>query len=369
MGLFTCTPLGATAVTNLAEPHHPDRDACGAVNETSTCDADINLGVGPQRRHELHDRRGPQRRGHQGLALLLLVGRAGRRSTPRCGSPASTWLTHDADPGQLQRQQHLQRQLVDGSQQLNMFRATAPSPSGCNNTCEVVGVVQHEWGHGMDQNDGGGFDNPSEAYADISEFLADHTSCIGRGFYMGQTCSGLRRHLPDLHRHPRHGLGHAHAAHPVAHGIAGNLIQSCPGGGGPCGKEVHCEAYLAGETIWDLAARDLPAAGYDAATSWQLTDRLWYQSRPGSGGNMYTCTAGSGGCAATSLFSRMRAVDDDDGNLANGTPARRRHLRGLQPPRHRLRPGRRRHQPEHGFPAGGDGPVPVRHAGPPTRRS
>jgi subtilisin-like proprotein convertase family protein len=103
-------------------------------------------------------------------------------------------------------------------------------------------------------------------------------------------------------------------------GIAGNLIQSCNSGSGPCGKEVHCEGYLIGETIYDLAARDFPAQGYDAATSWFLTDRLWYQSRLGSGGPMYTCTAGSGGCAATSVFARMRAVDDDDGNLANGTP-------------------------------------------------
>ena len=36
------------------------------------------------------------------------------------------------------------------------------------------------------------------------------------------------------------------------------------GGGGACGREVHCEAYPPGEAVYDLASRDLPAAGLDA---------------------------------------------------------------------------------------------------------
>jgi hypothetical protein len=61
-------------------------------------------------------------------------------------------------------------------------------------------------------------------------------------------------------------------------------------------------------------------------------DRIWYTSRTGSSGNMYTCTAGSGGCGATSLYQRLRTADDDDGNLANG------HAR-TPPPSSRPSPG------------------------------
>jgi subtilisin-like proprotein convertase family protein len=92
-------------------------------------------------------------------------------------------------------------------------------------------------------------------------------------------------------------------------------------GSGPCGREVHCEGHVGAETLWDLATRDLPASGLDPASSWQLADKLWYKSRLGSGGNAYNCALpSSDGCSATSWYSKLRAIDDDDGNLANGTP-------------------------------------------------
>jgi hypothetical protein len=57
------------------------------------------------------------------------------------------------------------------------------------------------------------------------------------------------------------------------------------------------------------------------ASSWQLVDRLWFTSRLGSGGNAYNCAPPvSDSCSATSWYGKIRAVDDDDGNLANGTP-------------------------------------------------
>jgi hypothetical protein len=73
--------------------------------------------------------------------------------------------------------------------------------------------------------------------------------------------------------------------------------------------------------MWDLAVRDLPASGLDQNSAWYLADKLWYKSRLGSGGNAYNCSLpSSDGCSATSWFQRLRTVDDDDGNLANGTP-------------------------------------------------
>ena len=53
---------------------------------------------------------------------------------------------------------------------------------------------------------------------------------------------------------------------------------------GPCRREPHCESYVSSEAFFDLATRDLPAAGMDQDSAWQLVDRLWYQTRPGSGG-------------------------------------------------------------------------------------
>uniref|UniRef100_UPI00325FA66F hypothetical protein n=1 Tax=Sphingomonas sp. TaxID=28214 RepID=UPI00325FA66F len=57
------------------------------------------------------------------------------------------------------------------------------SGGGCNNTGEIAGVFLHEWGHGLDQNDGGGFDNPSEAYADVTSIMGPVTKravCVRR---------------------------------------------------------------------------------------------------------------------------------------------------------------------------------------------
>ena len=73
--------------------------------------------------------------------------------------------------------------------------------------------------------------------------------------------------------------------------------------------------------MWDLANRDLPSPGTGAA--WTILDRLWYLSR-NTATKSFTCTTGttftSNGCSAGSLWKVMRAVDDDDGNLTNGTP-------------------------------------------------
>jgi hypothetical protein len=78
--------------------------------------------------------------------------------------------------------------------------------------------VHHEYGHGLDDNDGGGFDNSSESYADVTTIFQERISCVGPGFFDSGTCSGygdtcltcgprflrqrhllgIRRHLPDV---------------------------------------------------------------------------------------------------------------------------------------------------------------------------
>jgi subtilisin-like proprotein convertase family protein len=308
MGLFDCLPGGATATTALSGPYVRVSDTCGAVNESVTCDADLDLRTSAGTDCAVPAGSSPGNT-HAARSSLYHLNRA--KEHARAWLPSNTWLGQ-----QLTDNVNINatcNAYWDGT--VNMYR----SGGGCNNTGENAGVVQHEWGHGMDQNDGGGYDNPSEAYADISEFLFDHTSCIGRGFFQSGNCGGYGNACLDCS-----GIRDMDWDRRVEHtpSTPANFAQdNCGGGSGPCGREVHCEGYIGGETLWDLATRDLPAAGLDAATAWQLADRLWYISRAGSGGNAYNCSLpNSDGCAATSWFSKLRSVDDDDGNLSNGTP-------------------------------------------------
>jgi fibronectin type 3 domain-containing protein len=200
---------------------------------------------------------------------------------------------------------------------LNFFK----SGGGCANTGEIAAVSLHEFGHGIDQNDGTGTapeGGTGEAYGDVTSVIATHNSCIGPGFLTSNcagygnactSCTGVR----DID-FAKHSSG---AAATVA-----NFTQvRCSAGSGPCGKEVHCESYVPSEAIWDFANRDLPNPGTGEA--WTTLDRLWYLSR-NTATSSFTCTTGgtftSNGCGTGSWWKTMRAVDDDDGNLSNGTP-------------------------------------------------
>jgi hypothetical protein len=71
---------------------------------------------------------------------------------------------------------------------LNFYR----SGSGCGNTGEIAAVSLHEYGHGLDSNDGSGFSSDGgtgEAYADVTAALMLRDSCIGPGF-RATNCGG-----------------------------------------------------------------------------------------------------------------------------------------------------------------------------------
>ncbi|HXU31499.1 MAG TPA: hypothetical protein VN851_13045, partial [Thermoanaerobaculia bacterium] len=200
---------------------------------------------------------------------------------------------------------------------IRLFRAVAGS---CGASGEEPGFVLHEYGHGLDQNDGTGItSSSSEAYADVIAALALHNSCVGPGFRLVNcpsygdpctACTGLRD--IDWAKHS------TNTPHTVANYTQAHCIVT---GAGPCGHEVHCESHVATEAVWDFANRDLPDPG--SSTAWNVAERLWYLSRPTSTA-AFTCTTGgtfsSNGCNVGSWFKTLRAVDDDDGNLANGTP-------------------------------------------------
>jgi trimeric autotransporter adhesin len=205
---------------------------------------------------------------------------------------------------------------------LNFFK----SGGGCPNSGELIGLGLHEYGHGLDANDGNG---PSpdaatgESYGDFTYALQIHDSCVGTGYFPTNcsgygdpctACTGLRD------------IDWANHLSGIPHTVANFTQVRCPAGTvgdvGPCGKEGHCESYIPSEALWDFATRDLlPTAG--APGAWLIADRLWYLSRS-TATQSFSCTPGgtytSNGCNIGSLWKTFRAIDDDDGSLANGTP-------------------------------------------------
>jgi hypothetical protein len=238
------------------------------------------------------------------------------------------------------------------------------SGGGCGNTGEDVGVSMHEWGHGWDSNDGNGSsleNGTGETVGDFTAALQTFDSCVGQGFLGGNcggygnacnSCDGVRD------------IDWGDHADNVPWTVEDFTHQQCPcdrppGGficngtyNGPCGinfgtgvnnKEGHCESYVSSGALFDFANYDLrsgcggrdstnfpdwncPGAGgpYTIAGAFGVADRLWYLSSP-IRNQAFTCNTGgatwtSHGCNAGSNFKAMRLVDDDDGNLANGTP-------------------------------------------------
>ncbi len=199
---------------------------------------------------------------------------------------------------------------------IDLFQAVGGS---CGASGEEPGFILHEFGHGVDQNDGSGSEaGTGEAYGDVTAAMILHDSCVGPGFWLTNctgygdactSCTGLRE--LDFARH----------ASNTPATVANFTQPNCGGGGGPCGREVHCESYVPSQAIWDFANRDLPSPGSNAA--WAVAERLWYRSRSTST-SAFSCTPGptftSNGCNLGSWWKTMRFFDDDDGDLTNGTP-------------------------------------------------
>jgi subtilisin-like proprotein convertase family protein len=217
---------------------------------------------------------------------------------------------------------------------VNFFK----SGGGCRNTGEIAAVFDHEWGHGMDDNDSGGsMSSSSEAYADIASIYRLHASCVGYGFWhtydtgCGQTsdgtgyngnesrvgthcdldCSGVRDADWDMHEdHTPDTPQNFSCVH-------------CTSGSGPCGRQVHCDAAPSRQAAWDFVARDLQAVPfrYDSNTAFIVGNRLFYQGSGNIGAwHACTCPSTANGCGAANAYMQWLAVDDDNGNLNDGTP-------------------------------------------------
>jgi hypothetical protein len=218
---------------------------------------------------------------------------------------------------------------------INFFR----SGGGCRNTGEIAGVFDHEWGHGLDDNDANGsLSNPSEAYADIAAILRLQTACVGHGFWWtanqgcGMTVDGTGFNANNAQVGAPHcdldcsgvrGQDWGQHADHLPDTALGFVCSKCQSGSGPCGREVHCAAAPSAQSAWDLAARDLqaPPFNYDSETAFIIANRTFYIGS-GNIGAWHACTCGgtSSGCGATNGYTQWLTADDDNGNLNDGTP-------------------------------------------------
>lgn len=312
-GVYNYT--GGTVSSTLNGQYVKINDSCGAISLTS--DASGNLAFGTSSGVDC------QTPGYGGAGNTN-ASRTQFYHLNRAKEIVRGWLNLPWLTSQLTANVNLPDNICnafwDGTA-LNFVR----SGTGCSNSGQIQGVGLHEFGHGLDANDGNGLSpdkGTGETYADWTAALITHNSCIGGGYLASNcngygdactSCTGVR----DID-YAKHSSGTPHTV--------GNFTQVlCPPGNGypgPCGREGHCESQVSSEALWDLAVRDLPSPG--TASAWAIMDRLWYLSRP-TATAAFTCFKTnspwtSDGCGTGSLWKTMRAVDDDDGNLSNGTP-------------------------------------------------
>jgi len=220
---------------------------------------------------------------------------------------------------------------------LNFFTTTVGGPGGydCANTGEIAAVFLHEFGHGLDaKTNGSAPDGASrEAFGDVMAFLQTHESCIGPNFTPGHvcqdgctTCTGVRDvSLPVKVKPSNITSSPINCLSDFIRFDGSHIIRSCPGGSGVMGYEGHCESAIAAGAVWDMAQAF--TVKYGPGAGWALADRLWYESVYDTGSAYQIVTGGQcntgakiDGCGGLNWYTVMLALDDDNGNLADGTP-------------------------------------------------
>jgi len=184
--------------------------------------------------------------------------------------------------------------------------------SGCGNMGEVAGIIDHEWGHGVDDNDNNpNISNPGEGIPDVYAALLLDTSCVGRGFFTSGNCSGYGD--PCLDCSGIRDIDFARRASGEPHDVVWANAN--------CGGVSHCRGAVYAEAVWDLRSRDLPSQfGMDRDRALEITS--WLTLVGASNVGLWYTTVGDGedGCGAEGGYLNYLAANDIDGDLSNGTP-------------------------------------------------
>jgi len=245
---------------------------------------------------------------------------------------------------------------VNINSQCNAFYTNASvnfyrSGGGCNNTGLIRDVMQHEYGHGIDDFDGM---TPTltdratgEAVGDHIALFVDHDSCIGQSFEDGRntgpflidpdtgdikTCDGVRN--VDELRATRGKLTITNVAT-----VCSVVNTACVG---PKLRECHCEGEIWGQTAYHLVQNFLRGTRYgtvqldaqkknvtyagdpipgnnpalDRDLAWTIHEQLFFESRPAVASYASTRDQLEG----VGAYDAYMVVDDEGDGLANGTP-------------------------------------------------
>jgi hypothetical protein len=325
-GVFDWTSGNVT--TTLAGKHVRILDTCGAISATGA--GDVPMG-GTNNQHDCTTP-GFGGAGNTASSRSAFYEVNKINEMARGYLPNNTWLN-----AQLTANVNI-NQTCNGfwnGSTINFYR----SGGGCRNTGELAGVFDHEWGHGLDDNDANGtISNSGEGYADIAAIYRYQDSCVGHGFFMppagacGLTVDGTGANTDEDQTAGVHCATDCSGVRDADWGkhsdntpdtALGHVCSRCLTGTGPCGRQVHCAAAPQRQAAWDLVARDLVAApfSFDSQTAFIVGNRLFYQGS-GNIGTWYSCTCGSAsaGCGATNGYMQWVTTDDDNGNINDGTP-------------------------------------------------
>lgn len=309
-----------TASTQLDGQYVAINDLCGSISVSSGAPGDLELGG-----LSGTDCNAPGSTGAGNTSAARNVfyhaTKANRRAADFFPSGGVRLWLDDALPANTNIDQNCNAFWSIENENINFFS----SGGGCSNTGELAEVVVHEWGHGMDQFAGQLSPDAGtrEAVADTFAFLYGRDGCIGDNFRPGVPCTNCRSSCTGVRDIEAFAWGgESDLASPST---LPSIGCSCVGGaGGPMGYNGHCESYLATTANWDLTQILVDENG---PSGWGDMEEIWYGSltsaqsayRVASGGQCNP-SATVDGCGANNWYTLYLAVDDNDGNLMNGTP-------------------------------------------------
>jgi hypothetical protein len=328
-GIYNYT--SGTATTTLTGSFVNVNDTCGTITATSATGS-INLG-GANNQHDCAVPAGNTFGAGNTPAMRTAFYELNKLIEQAKGwLPTNTWLQ-----GQLTANLNINQtcNAFWGGGTVNFYR----SGGTCRNTGEIAAVFDHEWGHGMDDNDAlGALSVSSEAYADIASIYRLQASCVGHGFFDNSTAGSCGLTADGQGRNANEARIGVHCALNCA-GVrdtdwakhADNTPDTpqnhncprCDAGSGPCGRQTHCSAAPIRQAAWDLVARDLVAPPFNLTTqqAFVLGNKLFYEGSGNIGAwHSCTCPSTADGCGAANGYMQWLAADDDNGNLTDGTP-------------------------------------------------
>jgi trimeric autotransporter adhesin len=225
--------------------------------------------------------------------------------------------------------------------ELHFFRSGPYGSAVCRNSGELAAIVDHEWGHWLDDHDTyGGISG--ETNADVAALFRTQVSCVGIGFYQSNThgCGmspdgtgpnvDMRGLAGPLCTTQCSGARDADWAKHAAPFPAVAPEYNCRQCRSEDWEEIdpHCWSAPSTQAVWDLAARDLRDAPFnlDSQSAFIAASKMFYQ---GSGTitqwfilRPHACEGENraDGCGITGGYTNFLVADDDNGDINDGTP-------------------------------------------------